>query len=551
MADPVALIVTALAAGADPSVRDEASDAVKGAYGRLRDAVRQRLAGRPDGESALACYEADPQAGRALLAAALARAGAGDDAGLTAAALAVAELADPAGKYAIPVSGSQGVQAGDHNTQVNYFIGEHTSLRGAPQPAVHPQCSQADEPVPVLSADVREAYRLALSTALAPPDLPVSWTLDELSELRRKVEADSRGVSRAADTLTALCEALMAKPVFLEIGGIELELAQLQVIYRREIGAWPDGNSADALLAEAASVGITERRRSAPAGPLGPLARFLTGVAAGLRVAPQNSDVMARWIGSAGHQLADAQAHYRRRQDDSAWLVIDLGDEPRHGAAAWPTMVTWTFLAKDDEVTGEPVRCEPTADGLRKALTEILRVVPPARPLLVDLAVPRGLMDAGIERWPVLDVDGCLEPLSTECRPRLRWSRRRRDPRLHNRLLDRIEQASWRGDARHWLRNDPRRACFLGGRDVRSREDLLRVLLREGCGFAIWFPSGLPDSAVRQIAVAVRKVPVTARRSVLPDQLPDFEEGRPAIIWDDPQGRGAFRLPPLVIPESP
>jgi hypothetical protein len=202
-------------------------------------------------------------------------------------------------------------------------------------------------------------------------------------------------------------------------------------------------------------------------------------------------------------------------------------------------------------MTGEPVPCEATPDGLRRALMDILRLVPPARPLLVDLAVPRALMDEGIEHWPILEVDGAREPLSPECRPRLRWSRRRRDIRLHNRLLDRIERASWDGGARHWLRNDPRRACFLGGRDLQSREDQLRGLLREGCGFVIWFPSGMPASAVRQITRAVRKVPVSARRGVLPDQLPDFNEDHLVIIWDDPQGRGKFRLPPLVVPESP
>jgi hypothetical protein len=260
---------------------------------------------------------------------------------------------------------------------------------------------------------------------------------------------------------------------------------------------------------------------------------------------------MARWITSLGHQLADAQAHYNQRQDDSAWLVIDLGDEPQRGTAPWPTKVTWTLLARDDEMTGDPVLCEATADGLRQALVNIVRLAPSARPLLVDLAVPRALMDQGIEHWPVLEVDGTAEPLSYECHPRLRWSRRRRDAKLYNRLLDRIGQASWDGQAKQWLQNDPRRACFLGGPDSQSREDSLRGLLREGCGFVIWFPSGVSGPAVEQIAKTVRKVPVTARRSVLPDQLPDFTENRPVIIWDDPQGRGKFQLPPLVIPESP
>ena len=187
---------------------------------------------------------------------------------------------------------------------------------------------------------------------------------------------------------------------------------------------------------------------------------------------------MTGWIDSLGYQLADAQRHYTESLESPAWLLIDLGDEPRPGASSWPAMVTWTLLSRDDEIAGEPVGCEPTEAGLRRALCEILQVIPPARPLLVDLAVPRALMEAGIEQWPVLEVDGEAEPLSTDCHPRLRWSRRRRDVRLHNRLLDRLRQASWEGDPEQWLRNDPRRACFLGGREKAAHADSLRMLLR-------------------------------------------------------------------------
>ena len=139
--DPVALIVTALAAGAGSAVQDGASDAVKGAYTRLREAVCERLAGYPDGELALARHEAGRQAGQAPLAAVLARAGAGNDAGLAAAALAVMELLDGggarAGKYAVPVTESQGVQVGDHNTQVSYIIGGYGDQWGGRRAAHH------------------------------------------------------------------------------------------------------------------------------------------------------------------------------------------------------------------------------------------------------------------------------------------------------------------------------------------------------------------------------------------------------------------------------
>jgi hypothetical protein len=406
-------------------------------------------------------------------------------------------------------------------------------------------------PMLALSGDVQEAYRQTLDAIDGASAITRAWTLDELTELQHRATANGQGASKTADTLTALREALIAKPIFLAVGGSEVQLGQLQVTYRREIGAWPDGSSADALLVEAANVTIAERRTETSL-PLSALARFLIGVAALLRVPPKQGSAMAHWISSLGHQLADAQEHYAQRRDDPAWLLIDLGDEPRAGAATpWPTTVTWTRFTRDDDPVGGSIRCEPTADGLRRALSAVLQLIPPARPLLVDLAVPRALMDEGIEHWPIIEVDGEAEALSVDCSPRLRWSRRRRDVRLFNRLLDRMEQASWKGDVKQWLRNDPRYACFLGGSDVQAPTDPLRVLLRDGCGFVIWFPGGLPASAVRKISKSVRRVPVSARILVLPDHLPIFNEERPVIIWDDPRGRGEFHLPPPVMPESP
>ena len=59
------------------------------------------------------------------LAAELTAVGAGGDPDLVAAAQALMSLVDAAGsragKYAVDVQGSQGVQVGDHNTQRNTF----------------------------------------------------------------------------------------------------------------------------------------------------------------------------------------------------------------------------------------------------------------------------------------------------------------------------------------------------------------------------------------------------------------------------------------------
>jgi hypothetical protein len=123
--DPVTLIVTALAAGAALGVKDTASAAVKDAYEGLKALVKRRFAGRRDGELVLARYEQAPQTWEGPLAAELTAAAAGADGELVAAAQALMGLADAAGsragKYHVVVSGGQGVQVGDHNTQDNTF----------------------------------------------------------------------------------------------------------------------------------------------------------------------------------------------------------------------------------------------------------------------------------------------------------------------------------------------------------------------------------------------------------------------------------------------
>lgn len=405
---------------------------------------------------------------------------------------------------------------------------------------------------PTLSPDVRESFRAALAATLRPYGLPGNWDLDELSELRRKTEADGLGACRATDLLTALCEALAAKPVFRALGGDLLRLEELQLIYEREIRAWPEVNSADALLVEAADRGIAERR-SPVTEPLGALARFMVGVAATRKVPLADGAPLASWVESTGHQVADARAHYAQRLDDPAWLILDLGDEPKPGTPPWPDLVTWMVLTGDDVIPGTPVPCQQSADGLRRALARVMRQVQAlaAGRLFVDLAVPRALMDEGIEHWPVIDVDEVPEPLSAWHSPRLRWARRYRDARLYYRLLDRTTRASWHGEAHEWMTGDPRRACYLGGRDAQVAADPLRALLREGGGFAIWFPRGLRSAALEEIGTVVRGLPEMLRRNVLPDYLPRFEGSLPAIIWDDPRGRGGFRLPPILVPESP
>jgi hypothetical protein len=127
--DPIALIVTALAAGANAgaieALKDDVKDAVKTAYTKLRGLVNRRIAGRPDGELALERYETAPLKWESVLTDELIEAGAASDADLIAAAEALMELVDRAGaqtgKYDVTIKDSEGVQIGDGNIQVNRF----------------------------------------------------------------------------------------------------------------------------------------------------------------------------------------------------------------------------------------------------------------------------------------------------------------------------------------------------------------------------------------------------------------------------------------------
>jgi RIP homotypic interaction motif len=123
--DSIELVTTALTAGAAAGARDTASSAVRDAYSALKDLVRRRLAGRQAGEVALVEHEQDPEIWEAPLRAQLRAAGAGDDANVAAAAQALMALLDTSGsrsgRYVINVTGSQGIQVGDSNTQHNNF----------------------------------------------------------------------------------------------------------------------------------------------------------------------------------------------------------------------------------------------------------------------------------------------------------------------------------------------------------------------------------------------------------------------------------------------
>jgi RIP homotypic interaction motif len=123
--DPVTLVVTALAAGAEAALQDGAKSAVKTAYARLRELAKKRCKDPANGEYVLDKHATAPRVWRAPLEAELVEAGAASDRDLVTAAGELMKMLDPrgsqAGKYTVNIHHAQGVQVGDGNTQANYF----------------------------------------------------------------------------------------------------------------------------------------------------------------------------------------------------------------------------------------------------------------------------------------------------------------------------------------------------------------------------------------------------------------------------------------------
>ncbi len=125
--DPVALIVTALAAGAAAGLQDDTKSAATRAYARVRGLAKRRFSHPDHGDYLMNKHAEDPQTWGMALASELEQGGAAHDADLLSAAQELMGLLDAMGsqegKYFVSVQGSRGVQLGDGNSQTNRFGG--------------------------------------------------------------------------------------------------------------------------------------------------------------------------------------------------------------------------------------------------------------------------------------------------------------------------------------------------------------------------------------------------------------------------------------------
>ena len=126
--ESLTLIVTALTFGATQFSTGALNEMGKDAYISLKESVQKRFEGNEKAKAALEEHAADPETYEKPLIKALEQSGADQDESIVQQAQAVMKAADPSGtahgKYNITVSGGQGVQVGDGNTQTNNF-GSH------------------------------------------------------------------------------------------------------------------------------------------------------------------------------------------------------------------------------------------------------------------------------------------------------------------------------------------------------------------------------------------------------------------------------------------
>lgn len=423
------------------------------------------------------------------------------------------------------------------------------------------------------AASVRDRYASAL--ARVGLEVPDRWDEAALDELRRSHHARDA----TADLLEALCVALGAVSVFEQVGGHEIGFKKLVHLYRRHVGRWPDAATREDMLIQAASAGIREwREAESDAGyrpePLTALARFLLGVAGHWHVAnhpgmgvtlddPRLSE-LADWLtGPHGQQRDDVADYLKTKTGRRTWALIELS-APEFPGQDWPdAIVVRTVTASGP---GQPHRrpCKPTEAGVLKALRDIVNNELPEGDVIVDLVMPRHLLEAGVEHWNVVRVGGRHERLARNYyKPQLRWAMHLNDPRLRERLWQRSGDVDWLaapeaipasvtaspGGFKNWL--DAREKSgtkhppyFIASHGRADDHDPLGLLLWEGYGFVVWFGPGMSAEAMWHAQEAAAELSAHQRRNELPQHLTDeLWAHRPVVIWSDPEGREGFPLP--------
>lgn len=123
--EPITLILTALTFGATEMSKGILSEAGKDAYNSLKALLQKHFVGNEEAEHALTHHEKKPETYAKPLEEAIQQAKVEQDAEVLKQAKTLLAATDPAGtaqgKYNVSISGGQGNQVGDGNTQTNTY----------------------------------------------------------------------------------------------------------------------------------------------------------------------------------------------------------------------------------------------------------------------------------------------------------------------------------------------------------------------------------------------------------------------------------------------
>ncbi|MBL7489473.1 toll/interleukin-1 receptor domain-containing protein [Frankia sp. AgB1.9] len=401
------------------------------------------------------------------------------------------------------------------------------------------------------------------------------WTGAALNSLRDRLhqrhaaDPTDTDVHRAFDLAGPMARAATAKMIIQSLCAAEPDVLLTSTVLRifhRENGYMPRAGSLDELLVRAASAEDQDSM------PLDPLYRFVIGAAsrAGASSAALTREPAAAWIADSGFSTEDFVDYLESTGNRRAWLLVHLGDERVRARSIWPDTVSATLFCD-----GSPPRrmaaellSERSERGLRRALRTVLdqAMAATGRDLMVDLATPEALLTLGIEHWDLVrEPDGWVD-LTAGFDPRLRWSARLHDGRRRTKVEQHTARTAatvgmWarpagvvpglarRTDVVTWLRTEGA-APYLILSAATEPHGSLQTLLVEGCGFLLVLSAS--TAVAEKILMNADAVPDTARRDELPERLAASRAVGPgvAMIWDDPRGRGPFRLPQVPLQDA-
>ena len=367
---------------------------------------------------------------------------------------------------------------------------------------------------------------------------------------------------------------------------------QLQYVYEDHVGIAPDSATLDGMLYQAAGAGMTEEndavngRRQPGAEAVTALGRFMLGIAdrwkarrkpaATMELSELDLIALKSWITRhLGHEPPEIE-NYLSRIRRRTWVLIEFvswelsAEMPAPGKRELPTAILIQRVSDSGEVRWKRQNLQKLTSerDVERELRDLIDSwLPRGDSVIVDLFLPRDWLDAGVEHWKLIKVDGIYQSLHRKHDARVRWAKHRNDPDLAELLRTRFKCMDWTDDPgdipaeitgdpaklQQWLEDrdpgifedtqDP--PYYIGSSHGAVGHDPLRSLLREGYGFIAWF-TGEATEAIRTQAARVAdglRLPLD-RKDRLPRRLTaSLREHRLVVIWSDPDGRRGFDMP--------